>query len=125
MVDLDTGEYELLSAGHLPGMHRLAGAGHWEVKEAEGPLLGVYDEAKFEGVRGVLGPGDVLMLCTDGMVEIPGRDLAEGMDRLMGEADRLIAAAPGPIRAGAAVRLIDTVAKHVNDDRAVLLVWRR
>ncbi|MFJ5923664.1 PP2C family protein-serine/threonine phosphatase [Kitasatospora sp. NPDC092948] len=125
VVDLDTGEYELLSAGHLPGMHRLAGAGYWEVKEAEGPLLGVYDEAKFEGVRGVLGPGDVLMLCTDGMVEIPGRDLAEGMDRLMGEADRLVAAAPVAGRSGAAVRLIDTVAKHVNDDRAVLLIWRR
>ncbi|WP_354640401.1 PP2C family protein-serine/threonine phosphatase [Kitasatospora camelliae] len=126
VLDLDTGEYELLSAGHLPGMQRLAGAGRWEVKEADGPLLGIYDGAKFEGVRGRLGPGDVLMLCTDGMVEIPGRDLTEGMDRLMGEADRLIAGAQlGAGRTGAAVRLIDTVAKDVNDDRAVLLLWRQ
>jgi len=126
VLDLDTGEYELLSAGHLPGMQRLAGAGRWEVKEADGPLLGIYDGAKFEGVRGRLGPGDLLLLCTDGMVEIPGRDLAEGMDRLMGEADRLVTAAGSDdSRRGAAVRLIDTVAKHVNDDRAVLLLWRQ
>lgn len=120
-LDLDTGEYELLSAGHLPGMQRLAGAGRWEVKESpEGALLGIYDGAKFEGVRGRLGPGDVLMLCTDGMVEAPGRDLSEGMDRLMGEADRLVAGGFG----GAAGRLIETVAKDINDDRAVLLLWR-
>ncbi|MGF1428184.1 PP2C family protein-serine/threonine phosphatase [Kitasatospora sp. LaBMicrA B282] len=125
-LDLDTGEYELLSAGHLPGMQRLAGAGCWEVKEAaEGPLLGLYDGAKFEGVRGRLGPGDVLLLCTDGMVEAPGRDLSEGMDRLMGEADRLVAGAQlGKGSSGAAVRLIETVAKDINDDRAVLLLWR-
>ncbi|WP_051967679.1 PP2C family protein-serine/threonine phosphatase [Kitasatospora mediocidica] len=125
-LDLDTGEYELLSAGHLPGMQRLAGAGRWEIKESEeGPLLGIYDGAKFEGVRGRLGPGDVLMLCTDGMVEAPGRDLSEGMDRLMGEADRLVAGAHlGPGSRGAAGRLIETVAKDINDDRAVLLLWR-
>ncbi|MDH6131591.1 hypothetical protein P3T37_000965 [Kitasatospora sp. MAA4] len=125
-LDLDTGEYELLSAGHLPGMQRLAGAGRWEIKESqEGPLLGIYDGAKFEGVRGRLGPGDVLMLCTDGMVEAPGRDLSEGMDRLMGEADRLVAGAHlGAGSRGAAGRLIETVAKDINDDRAVLLLWR-
>jgi hypothetical protein len=125
-LDLDSGEYELLSAGHLPGMQRLAGAGRWESKEAaEGPLLGLYDGAKFEGVRGRLGPGDVLMLCTDGMVEAPGRDLAEGMDRLMGEADRLVASGQlGSSTRGAASRLIETVAKDINDDRAVLLLWR-
>ncbi|MEV8095563.1 PP2C family protein-serine/threonine phosphatase [Kitasatospora sp. NPDC085879] len=122
VLDLDTGQYELLSAGHLPGMQRRGGTGTWEVKESEeGPLLGIYDGAKFEGLRGRLDCGDVLMLCTDGMVEIPGRDLAEGMDRLMGEADRLVV---NGFR-GAAGRLIETVAKDVNDDRAVLLVWRQ
>lgn len=107
-------------------MQRLAGAGRWEIKESsEGPLLGIYDGAKFEGVRGRLGPGDVLMLCTDGMVEAPGRDLSEGMDRLMGEADRLVAGAHlGAGSRGAAGRLIETVAKDINDDRAVLLLWR-
>ncbi|WP_037605191.1 PP2C family protein-serine/threonine phosphatase [Streptacidiphilus rugosus] len=120
VLDLDTGEYELLSAGHLPGMQRSNGTGRWETKEAEGPLLGIYDGAKFEGVRGVLARGDVLMLCTDGMVEAPGRDLTEGMDRLMGAADRLM----GTAFAGSAWRLIETVAKDRSDDRALLLLWR-
>ncbi|MEY9967274.1 hypothetical protein ABIA33_005339 [Streptacidiphilus sp. MAP12-16] len=120
VLDLDTGEYELLSAGHLPGMQRCMGAGHWETKEAEGPLLGIVDGAKFTGLRGRLARGDVLMLCTDGMVEAPGRDLSEGMDRLMGEADRLI----GSTFSGTAWRLIETVAKDLNDDRALLLIWR-
>ncbi|MEZ0065734.1 hypothetical protein ABIA32_001734 [Streptacidiphilus sp. MAP12-20] len=120
VLDLDTGEYELLSAGHLPGMQRCNGTGRWEMKEAEGPLLGIYDGAKFEGVRGVLARGDVLMLCTDGMVEAPGQDLTEGMDRLMGEADRLM----GTAFAGSAWRLIETVAKDRMDDRALLLLWR-
>jgi hypothetical protein len=120
VLDLDTGEYELLSAGHLPGMQRCMGQGNWETKEAEGPLLGIFDGAKFTGLRGRLARGDVLMLCTDGMVEAPGRDLSEGMDRLMGEADRLI----GSTFAGTAWRLIETVAKDLNDDRALLLIWR-
>ena len=120
VLDLDTGEYELLSAGHLPGMQRSMGDGNWETKEAEGPLLGIYDGAKFDGLRGRLRHGDLLMLCTDGMVEVPGRDLAEGMDRLMGEADRLM----GSTFAGTAWRLIESVAKDLNDDRALLLIWR-
>ncbi|MBF9070384.1 PP2C family protein-serine/threonine phosphatase [Streptacidiphilus fuscans] len=120
VLDLDTGEFELLSAGHLPGMQRRSGLGRWETKEAEGPLLGIYDGAKFEGVRGVLGRGDVLMLCTDGMVEAPGRDLTDGMDRLMGEADRLLATT----FSGSAWRLIEAVAKDRSDDRALLLLWR-
>ncbi|MED7953250.1 PP2C family protein-serine/threonine phosphatase [Streptomyces sp. BE20] len=125
VLDLDTGEYELLSAGHLPGMQRLAGAGRWDLKEAaDGPALGIYDGAKFEGVRGRLNRGDVLMLCTDGMVEAPGRDLSEGMDRLMGEADRLVPGSGPGTGGGAAARLIETVARDINDDRAVLLLWR-
>ncbi|GAB2613758.1 PP2C family protein-serine/threonine phosphatase [Streptomyces capparidis] len=120
VLDLDTGEYELLSAGHLPAMHLVSGAGRWEEKSAEGPLLGVYEGAKFEGVRGTLRSGDVLMLFTDGMVEAVGRDLSEGVDRLVGEAERYITRGFH----GAAWRLIEAVAKDVNDDRALLLICR-
>ncbi|QMV23422.1 SpoIIE family protein phosphatase [Streptomyces sp. SCUT-3] len=120
VLDLHTGEYELLSAGHLPAMHLVSGAGRWDLKEAEGPLLGVYDGAKFEGVRGRLRSGDVLMLYTDGLVETSDRDISEGIDRLTGEADRFIVAG----FRGAAWRLIDAAAKDVNDDRALLLICR-
>lgn len=52
VLDLDSGDYELLSAGHVPAMQLNAGSGKWEEKAGEGPLLGVYDGAEFEPVRG-------------------------------------------------------------------------
>lgn len=120
VLDLESGEYELLSAGHLPALQLHAGSGRWEEMAAEGPLLGVYDPAEFHPVKGALLPGDVLMLFTDGLVEASGRDLSEGIDRLSGEADRYVAAG----FEGAAWHLIEAVAKHVNDDRALLLICR-
>ncbi|MFJ2741933.1 PP2C family protein-serine/threonine phosphatase [Streptomyces sp. NPDC087440] len=120
VLDLETGEYELLSAGHLPALQLHAGSGRWEEKSGEGPLLGVYDGAEFDPGKGVLAPGDVLMLFTDGLVEAPGRDISEGVDRLTGEADRYVSAG----FEGAAWHLIEAVAKDVNDDRALLLLCR-
>ncbi|MFE3328436.1 PP2C family protein-serine/threonine phosphatase [Streptomyces sp. NPDC059176] len=120
VLDLDSGDYELLSAGHLPALQLNAGSGRWEEKSAEGPLLGVYDGAQFDPVKGTLRPGDVLMLFTDGLVEAADREIAEGMDRLTGEADRYVANG----FEGAAWHLIEAVAKDVNDDRALLLLCR-
>ncbi|MFC4035431.1 PP2C family protein-serine/threonine phosphatase [Streptomyces polygonati] len=120
VLDLESGDYELLSAGHLPGVQLHAGTGRWEEKAAEGPLLGVYAGAEFHGVKGTLRAGDVLLLFTDGLVEAPDRDITEGMDRLIGEADRFVATGFH----GSAWRLIEAVAKDVNDDRALLVVCR-
>ncbi|MFJ3660978.1 PP2C family protein-serine/threonine phosphatase [Streptomyces sp. NPDC090119] len=120
VLDLDSGDYELYSAGHPPGLQLSAGTGRWEETAAEGPLLGVYDGAQFDSKKGTLRPGDVLMLFTDGLVEASDRDIAEGIDRLTGEADRYVA---GGFH-GAAWHLIEAVAKDVNDDRALLLICR-
>ncbi|MFB9555235.1 PP2C family protein-serine/threonine phosphatase [Streptomyces roseoviridis] len=121
VLDLESGDYELLSAGHLPALQLHAGSGRWEEKAAEGPLLGVYDGAEFHPVKGSLRPGDVLMLFTDGLVESADRDIAEGIDRLTGEADRYVTAG----FEGAAWHLIEACAKDVNDDRALLLISRK
>ncbi|MGW0463672.1 PP2C family protein-serine/threonine phosphatase [Streptomyces sp. NPDC003027] len=121
VLDLDSGDYELLSAGHLPALQLHAGSGRWEEKTGEGPLLGVYDGAEFHPVKGSLRPGDVLMLFTDGLVEAADRDIAEGIDRLTGEADRYVASG----FEGAAWHLIEACAKDVNDDRALLLISRK
>ncbi|MFE5030183.1 PP2C family protein-serine/threonine phosphatase [Streptomyces sp. NPDC056656] len=120
VLDLESGDYELFSAGHPPGLQLSAGSGRWEEKAAEGPLLGVYDGAQFDSIKGSLRPGDVLMLFTDGLVETSDRDIAEGIDRLTGEADRYVS---GGFH-GAAWHLIEAVAKDVNDDRALLLICR-
>ncbi|MGP3686048.1 PP2C family protein-serine/threonine phosphatase [Streptomyces sp. IBSNAI002] len=120
VLDLQTGDYELLSAGHLPALQLSAGTGRWQEKTGEGPLLGVYDGAEFTPARGNLRRGDVLMLFTDGLVETADREISEGIDRLTGEADRYVAAG----WEGAAWHLIEKVAKDVNDDRALLLIRR-
>ncbi len=120
VLDLESGDYELLSAGHLPALQLSAGTGRWQEKSGEGPLLGVYDGAEFTPTRGNLRRGDVLMLFTDGLVETSDREIGEGIDRLTGEADRYVAAG----WEGAAWHLIEKVAKDVNDDRALLLIRR-
>lgn len=120
VLDLDSGDYELYSAGHPPALHLSAGSGRWDEVAAEGPLLGVYDGAQFDPVKGSLRPGDVLMLFTDGLVETAERDIADGIDRLTGAADRYV----GSGFQGAAWHLIESVAKDVNDDRALLLICR-
>jgi serine phosphatase RsbU (regulator of sigma subunit) len=69
-----------------------------------------------------LRSGDALMLYTDGLVEVPGRDIDAGIDRLLGEADRLVTSGFG---AGAA-RLVQTMqgAGRNSDDCALALIWR-
>jgi Stage II sporulation protein E (SpoIIE) len=120
VLDLDTGDYELLSAGHMPGLQLSAGTGKWEEMAAEGPLLGVYDGAEFHPVKGRLRRGDVLMLFTDGLVETAERDLTEGIDRLTGAAETYVTTG----FRGATWHLIEEVARDVNDDRALLLISR-
>jgi stage II sporulation SpoE-like protein len=121
VLDLDTGDFELLSAGHPPAIQLNAGTGRWQEIEAEGPLLGVvHDGAEFHPAKGTLRRGDVLMLFTDGLIERVGRDLSEGIDRLTGEADRYVTTG----FRGAAWHLIESVAKDVNDDRALVLIGR-
>ncbi|MEU1091011.1 PP2C family protein-serine/threonine phosphatase [Streptomyces sp. NPDC005892] len=121
VLDLETGDYEILSAGHPPALQLNAATGQWEEKAAEGPLLGVYGGADFDAVKGSLASGDVLMLFTDGLVEAADRDIADGIDRLTGEADRYVTTG----FEGAAWHLIEACAKDVNDDRALLLLSRR
>ena len=121
VVHLDTGDYDVSVAGHPPAVHFDAGSGRWRVSEAsEGPLLGVFPEAKFVSEHGRLDRGDALLLFTDGLVEKPGQDIAVGLDKLLGEAERLVTRG---FRSGAG-KLIDRVAAAHNDDRAVVLIWR-
>jgi hypothetical protein len=119
-IDLETGEYLLDSAGHPPAAQFRAGSGVWTLSSAEGSALGLFDDGTWPAVRGRLGPGDALLLFTDGLVEVPGRDLELGIDKLLGEANRLVIST---FRGGAA-KLIDSVAPAATDDRALAMIWR-
>ena len=120
-LDLDTGHFAVRSAGHPPAALRNAGSGRWSVLEAEGPLLGLIEGADVRrGVEGVLQHGDALLLYTDGMVETSDRDIMLGIDRMLGQAERLLR---GDFEGGA-TRLVEALGSR-NDDRALLLVHRR
>lgn len=119
-IDLRSGEFELRSAGHPPAVQLHAGSGRWGVHQAEGPVLGLMANAEFTVVRGAIQHGDALLMFTDGLVETPLRDISLGIDKLLGQSERLL-------RTGferGARRLIDRM-ESMNDDRALLLLHRR
>ncbi|TNM40510.1 serine/threonine-protein phosphatase [Nocardioides albidus] len=119
-VDLDTGEFELRSAGHPPAVQREAGSGRWRPLRPDGPVLGIVEDAEFTCHRGRLAPGDSLLLYTDGMVEEPRRDIDIGIDHMMGQAESLLRGSWD----GLARRLVAAVGSP-DDDRALLVVHRR
>ena len=120
-LNLQTGEYAISSAGHPPAAHFDAGSGRWSLLETAGPALGLIPEATYSADRGVMRPGDALLLYTDGLVEIPGRDLSVGIDKLLGEAERLVATG---FAAGCGALLVNRVAQGSSDDRGLVLLWR-
>jgi hypothetical protein len=119
-VELSTGRYRLSNAGHPPAVHYVGGTGRWEVVEPQGTVLGLLPDAEFGWVEGEIRPYDALLLYTDGLVEVPGRDLAVGIDKLLGAAERLI---PQGFDGGA-LRLLQDAAPAASDDRALVLLWR-
>jgi hypothetical protein len=119
-VDLMTGEYVINSAGHPPAVQFDSGSGTWRRTQAHGIVLGVVRDLRCEPEHGVLRPGDALLLYTDGLVEAPGRDLDAGIDRLLGEADRVVSSG---FRQGAA-DLVRAMQTPLADDCALVLIWR-
>jgi serine phosphatase RsbU (regulator of sigma subunit) len=120
VIDLTTGEFTVESAGHPPAVKFEAASGTWKVGAAKGVVLGVVPDLKCEAESGILRTGDALMLYTDGLVEAPGLDLDAGIDRLLGEADRLV---PHGFRKGAR-EIVQTMSAQRDDDCALVLIWR-
>jgi hypothetical protein len=124
-IELATGEYTVYSAGHPPAVSFDANTGQWRISTARGIVLGVVpDLGAVPDVpdEGVLRRGDAIMLYTDGMVEAPGRDIDDGIARLLGEAQRLVVAG---FRSGAP-ELVTTMQRTIasGDDCALVLIWR-
>ncbi len=119
IIDLTTGRYSIVNAGHPPALRWCSRTNLWRVDEATGMALGVTSRPEFSPSEGKLEPGEALMLYTDGVVETRDRDIAGGISWLQG-------AARDAIRQGfqgAAGRVLDQVPTR-DDDRALLLVER-
>ena len=82
VLDAASGRLTYVNCGHNPPL-LLRGSGGREGLERGGPALGLFDEVKFEAGTAALGPGDRLVLYTDGVVEpTDGEDCEFGTDRL-------------------------------------------
>ena len=71
-INVEDGQYCVGTAGHPSAAHYHAGTRRWEmITGAAGLLLGLFDQGPQDYARagGVLEPGDVLLLYTDGVVE--------------------------------------------------------
>ncbi len=117
LLDLQTGSYQLTSAGHPPALVWSWDDARWDVDLARGTALGIVANPELQMTSGRLRPGDALLFYTDGVVETRTADLDEGVAWLQREAS--LAIAPG--FPGAAQRIIAKVSRG-DDDRAVLIL---
>ncbi|MGW2425168.1 SpoIIE family protein phosphatase [Streptomyces sp. NPDC001709] len=76
------GELHLANAGHIPPVLVRAEDGSSELLDLPtGAPIGV-GGVPFEATRVTVSPGDRLVLCTDGLVEVRGSDIGEGLAAL-------------------------------------------
>ena len=118
-INLVTGEYQARTAGHPPAIHFDAWSGRWQTRDTDGPLLGLLERPEFAASSGRLKQGDALLLYSDGMVETRRRDIRLGIDKLVGQAERLVARE----FEGAAKLLVDEIG-GAHDDAALVLIHR-
>jgi hypothetical protein len=119
VVDLAAGGFEVRSAGHPPPAHFQANSGQWRTLEGdEGPALGLLPDATYASTCGRLGRGDALLLYTDGLVENSRRDISLGIDKLLGQGERLVG---GSGFEGSATSLVDRLGSPADDCGLVVL----
>jgi phosphoserine phosphatase RsbU/P len=126
VLDLETGELALASAGHEPPLLVRADGSKPTWIECSGPLLGAFERLDVEEVRLDLGPRDRLLMFTDGVT-----DATSPVGERFGEARLLDAVAGGP--GGTPDDLVAAITSAVGafrgsaepaDDLALLVVGR-
>ena len=73
VLDVGTGEFVYVNAGHNPQMVRRGGKFEF-LPIAKGPMLGVMEGMEFPAERLTLSPGDMIFLYTDGVTEAMNED---------------------------------------------------
>lgn len=120
IVDLRTGKYEIANAGHPPAVINSSYEGVWKQSAARGVALGIIERPNFESERGVMVPGDTIILYTDGLVESRDQDVSDGIAWLK----KTAADVTSVTALGAAKRIIDK-AQSAGDDRAIFVLHRK
>ncbi|MFD3518507.1 SpoIIE family protein phosphatase [Streptomyces sp. NPDC058657] len=122
-IELTTGVVQLVRAGHMEPLLRLADGSCRRVPVEGGLPLGLsteFGEHEYPVTTTELDPGQTLLLYTDGLVEQPGSDLDEGLGALT----ELVRGAPQDIQQ-LADRLCATVDARGGEDDVALLLLRR
>ncbi|MFD9327215.1 SpoIIE family protein phosphatase [Streptomyces sp. NPDC060065] len=82
VYDPIAGELHIANAGHIPPVIVRAANGHSDLLDLPtGAPIGV-GGVPFEAVRVRVEPGDRLVMCTDGLVEVRGEDIGVGLATL-------------------------------------------
>ena len=119
LVDLTTGDYSIINAGHPPALRWDATSEVWEIDGARGTALGIMKRPDFHQTTGRLEVGDALMFYTDGVVESRTQDFTAGIEWLRTEAAEIVSAGFDQ-----APRRILKLVSSGDDDRAVLILSR-
>jgi serine phosphatase RsbU (regulator of sigma subunit) len=121
VLDPETGTLRYSSAGHPPAVIRRA-SGESALLDSPSPVVGVFEDARFQDKTEQLGPEDLLVLYTDGLTDarIENRFFGEqGLRAVL--AERTDCAAPGLPSA-----LHDEVVRYcggtLRDDLAILAI---
>lgn len=116
----DGWQLDYCRAGHLPPLLR-RGQTVTYLNEGRGPMIGFgpssSSDASRAGATIGLQPGDVLVYYTDGLVEHRGRNMRDGLDVLA----RVVRDASGPDAAGIGEEMLSHLARHAEDDIAVVV----
>ncbi|MFE9257959.1 SpoIIE family protein phosphatase [Streptomyces sp. NPDC006879] len=126
-ADPTTGMLQVVRAGHLDPLVRRGDGSCHRIPVAGGLPLGLHTGPGGAGATGYpvttieLHPGDTFLLCTDGLVEVPGDDPDVGLQRLM---DTVQAA---PVELEPLAELLCSLPGDQGgaDDMALLLLRRR
>jgi anti-sigma regulatory factor (Ser/Thr protein kinase) len=81
-IEADRASAELTNAGHLPMLIRSTDGRARFVGREGSPPLGALPYLRFEAVREDIGPGSVLVLFTDGLVEVRGTSIELRLEEL-------------------------------------------
>ncbi|WP_433890984.1 ATP-binding SpoIIE family protein phosphatase [Streptomyces sp. CA-111067] len=131
-VDPLTGTIDVVRAGHPEPAIRLGDGTTIQRRTAGGLPLGIEPDTDYPTTRLVLEPGEVLLLCTDGLIETGGHDLDTGWRRLSnvlaaGPADdleELADALVGAVHGPASHHTTGPLADRREDDIALVLLRR-
>jgi light-regulated signal transduction histidine kinase (bacteriophytochrome) len=120
VIDAATGRIQMAAAGHPPVCVVPRGGEPRLAPVVPNPPLGlILDQAPPSETELVLGPGDQLVLYSDGLVERRGESMEVGLDRLT----HLAAGVPDPAQLCA--RLVADCRDPAGEDDATVLVLRR